>query len=93
MNLEVKYVSEVNAMVGQDGIPLVRKAMIRCGLALITNSCCEITRLFEHLQDVIQRCHIEFLKSSVQLTNFKFVILSSYLVQHPNTKLEHKRRL
>ena len=37
MNLAVKCVSEVNAMVNHDGVPLVRKAMIQCGLALNTN--------------------------------------------------------
>ena len=41
----------VNAMVDHDRIPLVREAMIRCGLAHNTNGCWEITELLQHLQD------------------------------------------
>ena len=46
MNMAVKCVSEVNAKIDHDGIPVVRKAKIRCGLALNTNGCWEITQLF-----------------------------------------------
>ena len=53
-------------MIDHDGIPLVRKAMIRCGLALNTNGCWEITKLFEHLQDIIQRYPMEFAGSAVE---------------------------
>ena len=52
MYLAVKCVRELNAMIDHDGIPLVRKAMIRCGLALNANGW-EITQLFQHLQDII----------------------------------------
>ena len=52
MNLSVKYVSEVNAMIDNDGIPLFRKAIIRCGLAQNTYGCWEIKQLFQHLQDI-----------------------------------------
>ena len=34
MNLAVKCVTEVNGMVDHDGIPLVRKSMIRSSLTL-----------------------------------------------------------
>ena len=66
MNLAVKCVSEVDGMIDRDGIPLLRKAMIRCGLALNTNGCWEITRLFQHIQDIIQRHPMEFAESPVQ---------------------------
>ena len=39
MNLEVQCLSEMNAMADDDGIPFVRKAMIRCNIALNTNGC------------------------------------------------------
>ena len=42
INLTVKCESEVNAMIDHDGIPSVRKAMIRRSLALNTNGCWEI---------------------------------------------------
>ena len=51
MNLEVKCVSEVNAMVDHDEIPLVRKAMIRCGLRPNKNGRWEITYFSQHLQE------------------------------------------
>ena len=66
MNLEVKRVSEVNDMVDHDGIPLVREAIILCGLALNTNGYWEITKLFQHLQDMIRRYPMEFAGNSVQ---------------------------
>ena len=66
MNLAVKCVREVNDMTDHDEIPLVRKAMICCGLALNTNGCCEITQLFHYLQDLIQRYPIEFAGSAVE---------------------------
>ena len=70
MNLAVDFVSEVNDMIDHDEIPFVRKAMIRCGLALNKNCCWEIAQLFQHLQDVIQRYPMEFAGSEVQETKF-----------------------
>ena len=55
MNLAIKCVSEVNAMVDYHGIPLVGKAMIRRGLGLNTNGCWEITQLFQYLRGIVQR--------------------------------------
>ena len=60
MNLAVRYVEAVNAMQDDDGIPVVRKAMIRCGLSLNTNGQWETTQLFQHLQDIIGRHPMEF---------------------------------
>ena len=39
-------VSEVSAVIDRDGIPTVRKAIIRYGLALNANGCWEIMQLF-----------------------------------------------
>ena len=66
MNLAVKCVSEVNVIDDHDGITLVRKPMIRCGLARNTNSCWEITKLFQHLHDIILRNLVELSGSLVQ---------------------------
>ena len=66
MNLQVKCVSEVNGMINCDGIPLVRKAMIQCGLALYTNGCWEITQIFKRLRHILQRYPMEFAGSPVQ---------------------------
>ena len=66
MNLAVKCASEVNAVIDHNGIPLVRKAMIRCGLALNTNGCWEIIQLFLHLQAIMQRHPMEFARIPVQ---------------------------
>ena len=66
MNLAEKCVSEVNAMIDHDGIPVVRKAMINSGLELNTNGCWERTQLFQHLQDIIQRYPMEFSGSEVE---------------------------
>ena len=66
MNSAVKSIREVNAMFNHDGIQLVRKAMIRCDLALNTNGCWELTQLFQHLQDIIQRYPTEFSGSKVE---------------------------
>ena len=66
MNLTVKCVIEVNAMIYHYGIPVIRKAMIRCGLALNTNGCWELTKLFQNLQDIIQRYPKEFSGSEVE---------------------------
>ena len=65
MSLTVKCESEVNAKIDRDGIPLVWKAMIRCGLALDKNGCWEITELFQHLQDIIQLYPTKFAGSPV----------------------------
>ena len=37
LNLPVNFVIENNAEIDHDGVPLVQKAVIRCGLALHTN--------------------------------------------------------
>ena len=42
LNLAVKFVSEVNAITDRNGIPLVRKATIRCDIALNKNGSWEI---------------------------------------------------
>ena len=76
MNLAVKCVREVNAIIDHNGISLVRKAMIRCGLALNTNGCWEITQMFQHLKDIMQRLSMKFAGSAVEET--KFVLLRSY---------------
>ena len=55
---------------------LVRKAMIRFGLALNTNRSWQIKQLFQHLQDTTQRYPIEFAGSAVEKKIF--VPLSSY---------------
>ena len=65
MNLVVICVSEVNAMNDHDGIPLVRKAMIRRGLSLNSNGCWQIAQLFQHLQDITQCDPMEFVGSVV----------------------------
>ena len=49
-----------------DGIPLVGKNMIRCRLALNTNSFWDITLLFQHIRDVVQRYPMEFAGSEVK---------------------------
>ena len=67
MNLAVKCVREVNGMVDRDGIPLVLKAVIRCGLELSTNGSWEVTQLFQHLQEIIQRHPMEFGRSKGDL--------------------------
>ena len=66
MNLPVKCVIEVNAKINHYGIPLVRKAMIRCGLELNPNGCWDITQLLQHLQDIVQ----ENAGNSVKLVNY-----------------------
>ena len=44
INFTVKCESEVNDMIDHDGIPSVRKGIIRSSLALNTNGSCEIYR-------------------------------------------------
>ena len=56
----------MNAMTDHDRLALVRKAIIRYGLALNLNCCLEITQLFQHLQDIIQRYLLEFAGTPVQ---------------------------
>ena len=70
MNLAVIPVSEVDSVIDHDGIPLVRKAIIRYGLALSTSVCWEITKLFQHLLDIILRCSMEFAEYAVESKNF-----------------------
>ena len=71
MNFAVKSVSEMDAKVDHDGITLVRKVIIRCSLALDKNGCWEITELFQHLRDIIQRYPTEFAGNPVNKQNFK----------------------
>ena len=71
MNLEIKCVSQVNAIVYHDGIPLVRKAIMRHGLPLNANGFWEIKKLFKHLRDMMQLCQMEFPGNSVQETKSK----------------------
>ena len=59
-------IAQTHAMVDHDGISLVRKAVVRFDLALNTNVCREITQLFQHLQDSIQRYPVEFAECSVE---------------------------
>ena len=47
-------------MQNENGIPLVRKAMIRCVLSLNTYGQWETTQLFQHLLDIIGRHPMEF---------------------------------
>ena len=47
MNLAVTCIREVNAVIDLDGIPLVRIAVIWCGLALNTFAGCAICRSCE----------------------------------------------
>ena len=60
MNLAVRCVEAVNAMQDENGIPLVWKAMIRCGLSSNTNGQWETTQLSQNLQDIIGRRPMEF---------------------------------
>ena len=47
-------------MVDKDGKPLVRKAMIRCGLYINSNGKWEKTQLYQHLVDIMDRHTAEF---------------------------------
>jgi len=58
--LAAQCVKEVNEMVDENGLSLVRKAMIRCGMSLNTNGKWEKCQLFDHLQDIIRRHPDEF---------------------------------
>lgn len=60
LKLAARCVSEVNAMKDKDGLPLVRKAMIRCGLSLNTTGKWEKSQLFDFLQDIIRKYPSEF---------------------------------
>ena len=53
-------------MIDHDGIPLVAKAMIQCGLVLYTNGCWEVEQPFQDLWDIIQCYLMEFLGGEVQ---------------------------
>ena len=66
INSAVKLVSEMNAMIDYNGVPLVRKAIICSVLALNANSCKEIILLLQHLKDIIQHSQKEFAISAVQ---------------------------
>ena len=69
-----------------NGIPLVRKAIVRSGLALNINGCREIAQLFQHLLDVTQRQSVELALCAVNKQNFKFsstqLLLSSWTLIH-----------
>ena len=71
LDLSLNCVSEVNPMIRHGGIPLVRKAMIRFGLALNTNNCWEITQLFQCLEHIIQRYAMESHEEQSNKQNFK----------------------
>ena len=75
MNLVVTCVTEANAVIDHDRIQLVRKAITQCVLASNTNGSWEITQLFHHLHDIIQRYPRKFDGCSVN-KNLKIVILS-----------------
>ena len=60
MDLQTQCINEVNRMTDNDGIPLIQKAIIWCGLALNTNNSWKIPQLFQHLQDIIERHPSEF---------------------------------
>lgn len=55
------------AVIDHDGISLVRKAIIRCDLAQITNDCWEIKQMLQHLQDIVQRYSVNL--QDVQFNN------------------------
>ena len=60
MDLSTKCVREMNAMIDDHGILLVRKAMIRSGLKLNETGCWEVIKLSQYLQEKIQRYSMEF---------------------------------
>ena len=66
MNLAVKFVSEVSAMIDYDEIPLFRQAIIRNSLALYANGYWGTVQPFQHLQDIIQRYPMEMSVCAVQ---------------------------
>ena len=86
MNLTVKCVSEVNAMVDYDGVRLIRKATIQCSLAHKTNSCREITQLFQQLQEIALRYPIEFAEVPYRISNTQH-LLSAWSIIHELTVL------
>ena len=60
MNLADTRLTEVNVVFDDDRITIVRKAIIRCGLAQNTSACWKIKQLLQHLQDITQRYPMEF---------------------------------
>ena len=60
MNLGVRCVEAVNAKEDKNGIPIVRKAMIRSGLSLNINGQWETTQIFQHFPDIIGHYPMEF---------------------------------
>ena len=56
----IESVVNINSLVDNDGMPLVRKAMIRCGLSLNSTRQSEKTQLFQHLQDATDKHRLEF---------------------------------
>ena len=60
MNLAIRCVEAVNAMQDENGIPLVRKGIIRCGFSININGQWLTMQLFQHLQDIIGRHPLEF---------------------------------
>ncbi len=55
MNLAAQRVNEVNSRCDSDGNSLVRKAMIRCGMSLDYNGTWNVSQLFQHLQQIVNR--------------------------------------
>ncbi len=60
MNLASECVEEVNSMMDENGIPHVRKAIIKCGLPVNINGQYERSQLFDHLQEIIDRHPTKF---------------------------------
>lgn len=60
LRLAVKCCRRVNDMKDEDGVSLVRKGMIRCGLGQNLNGVWEQEQLFPHLQAIIKRFPDEF---------------------------------
>ncbi len=56
-------------MFDEDGIPLVRKAMIGCGLSLNTTGRRKKAQLFQHLQEIIDRNRWNLQGNSQNLVN------------------------
>lgn len=60
MKLAVKFVEKVNDMVDENGLSLVRKAMIRGGLALDVDGIWRKEQLFDYLQEIVEKHPLEF---------------------------------
>ena len=60
---DIESVAHINSLVDNDEMPLVCKAMARCGLSLNSTGKWEKTQLFQHLQDTIDKHRLEFERS------------------------------